>query len=112
MYVNPQEIAYHSERYGKTVTVPKGYVSDGATGAIDLCPEAFMVHDWLCGNWVGYGPRPPVGRWDDGFKLTNFQASTIYSDILRENGFWFVALGRWTATYLFGGTLIKERDRG
>lgn len=112
MYVNPTEIVYHSKRYGKTVTVPRGYVSDGATSAIDLCPAAYFCHDYLCGNWVGWGPRPPIGRWDDGSKLSNWQASTVYCDILRENGHWGWSLWRWPATFFFGGALIKERDRG
>lgn len=112
MYVNPEEIVYHSKRYGKTVTVPQGYVSDGATGALDRCPEAFYVHDWALGNYVGWGPRPPIGRWDDGSKMTNWQASTLHCDILREHGRWARGIWRWLPTFLFGGTLIKERDRG
>lgn len=113
MYTNPKKII-HQSRYGKKVTVPVGYISDGATGGVDVCDKSFFVHDWLCGNWTGKGPRPPKGLFDDGTKCTNWQASTIHSDLLRgcaaeqtefvkEVGLNLMAIWRWPATFLFGG---------
>lgn len=97
----------------KTVTVLGGYWSDGATGGIDACKMCFSGHDWLCGNYFGEGPKPVGGRFDDGTKCTNWQASTIYCDLLREHarkqkGFrkvtlYAMAIYRWPATWLFGG---------
>ncbi len=103
-------INYHSPRYNKNVTVPKGYVSDGATGAIDIQSEAWKVHDWLCGNYLGTRPKPPGGQWDDGTPCTNWQASTVLSDILKAEGRWIRARYWWAATWLFGGG--KARDVG
>ncbi len=92
-YINKHEIVYHSKRYGKTVTVPVGFKSDGATGAIDIYSEAWWVHDVLC----------ETGLFDDGTKCNNKQASQILSDILKSEGHWFRAQYWYTFTWLFGG---------
>ena len=68
----------------KTVTVIKGFGSDGATGGIDVCDKSFFGHDWVCGNYIGKGPKPIGGLFDDGSKITNWQASTIHCDELRK----------------------------
>ena len=89
-----REIVYLS-RYGKTVTVPAGYVSDGATGPgiPDLTSRAWYVHDRLC----------DTGEFDDGTPVTNWQCSTILHDILKEEGRWFRAKSWGVFTWLFGG---------
>ena len=92
-YTNKKEIVYHSKRYDKTITVLEGYNSDGATGAIDIYSDSWWIHDKLC----------DTGVFDDGTKCTNFQASTILSDILKSEGRWARALYWWPITYLFGG---------
>ena len=51
MYKNKAEIKYYSKRYNKHVTVPKGYNSDGATGAIDIYSDAWWIHDKLLLPW-------------------------------------------------------------
>lgn len=100
MYKAPIEIKYFSPRYKKFVTVPKGYVSDGATGASDIYSKAWWVHDMLCDR----------GTWDDGTPVTNWQASSVLSDILKDEGRWFRARTWFVATWLFGGG--KARDNG
>lgn len=92
-YKNPELIIYYSERYSKCITVPIGYPSDGATGALDVCPKAWYVHDKLC----------DFGHFDDGSPCTNWQASTILSDILKEEGYWFRTHTWKYTTFLFGG---------
>ena len=99
MYSNPVFIDYYSLRYSKRVSVPVGYLSDGATGAIDIYSRSWWVHDKLC----------DTGVWHDGTPCTNWQASTVLSDILRSEGRWFRArTWRW-ATFLFGGGKCRER---
>lgn len=100
MYINPKEIVYYSKRYNKYVVVPEGYPSDGATGAIDIFSNAWWVHDVLCDR----------GTWDDDTPCTNWQASTVLSDILREEGRYIRAVYWWPATWLFGGG--KARKNG
>lgn len=109
-YKNPVGIYYYSKRYNKFITVPKEYESDGATGALDVSFKGFMVHDWICGNWSGNGPKPIGGQFDDGTKINNWQASQILSDILRDEGRWFRKYTWFWATWLRGGG--KARDNG
>ena len=94
----PETIFYRSPRYSKTVVVPKGYASDGATGARDVNSRAWWVHDKLC----------DTGTWDDGSPCTNWQASTVLCDVLREDGFWFRGFSWWLPTWLFGGGKCRE----
>jgi len=93
MYRRKSRLVYYSKRYKKHITVPYGYPSDGATGAIDIDSNGWWVHDVLCDK----------GVFDDGTPCTNWQASTILSDILREEGRWVRAIYWWPFTYLFGG---------
>ncbi len=109
MYTLHAAIEYRSVRYGKTVTVPAGYKSDGATGAIDIFTDAWFVHDWLCGNYLGSGPRPVGGVWDDGTKLTNWQCSTVLYDILMSEGHTIRAPFWRIATWLFGGGVCRKQ---
>lgn len=73
-YQLDEAIAYFSLRYQKTIFVPAGYVSDGATGAMDIASRAWWIHDMLCDR----------GMWDDGTKLSNWQCSQVLQDILVE----------------------------
>lgn len=93
-YPRQATFLYHSPRYGKSVTVPAGYVSDGASGpAVDIYSEGWWVHDVLCDR----------GTWDDGTPCNNWQASTVLHDILKSEGRYVRAFSwRW-ATWLFGG---------
>jgi hypothetical protein len=100
MYILDHEICYFSHRYQKTVTVPVGYESDGATGAIDIYTHSWWVHDKLC----------DTGVFDDGTLCNNWQASQVLSDILQKEGRWIRAQYWFTFTWLFGGG--KARDNG
>ena len=111
-YKNLKTIEYTSKRYGKTVLVPYGYYSDGATGAKDLrgdhpclkglrfvlSSRAWWVHDVLCDD----------GKWFDGTECNNWQASMVLKDILKEEGRWVRDFWWFTATWLFGGGKARE----
>lgn len=100
-----RQITYKSPRYGKWVTVPRGYVSDGASGpAEDIVSEAWWVHDVLCSR----------GTFDDDTPCSNRQASLVLYDILKSEGRWFrcrswflgTLIGRPVSNFfgrLFGG---------
>ena len=92
MYYCPTTIRYDSPRYGKRVTVPIGFESDGATGAVDIYTEAWWIHDMLCVR----------GAWDDGTPVTALQAAMVLRDILKRDGRWVRAITWPVATYLFG----------
>ncbi|MEJ1409387.1 MAG: hypothetical protein RPU60_04100 [Candidatus Sedimenticola sp. (ex Thyasira tokunagai)] len=77
-----------------------GYRSDGASGAMDIRSLGWWVHDMLCDR----------GTWDDGTPCTNWEASTVLADILRDEGRWARSLYWWGATWLLGGG--KARDNG
>ena len=91
-YILPYDIDYTSPRYGKSIYVEAGYLSDGATGAFDIWSESWWVHDKLCDD----------GAWDDGTPITNWQASTVLSDILKSEGRWARARYWFAFTWLFG----------
>ena len=97
-YLCPKEIKYYSVRYDKFITVPEGYPSDGATGAIDIYSNGWWVHDVLCDR----------GTFDDGTECNNLQASAILSDILKSEGRWFRARTWFITTWLFGGGKARE----
>lgn len=86
-YILEKEIVYYSPRYNRTITVPVGFGSDGATGAFDIDSESWWVHDKLCKECV----------WDDGTFATNWQASWVLSDILYNEG-------RWARAFYWGWT--------
>lgn len=89
---------YFSPRYGRAITIPKLFYSDGATGAIDIESDAWIIHDHIC----------RYGVWDDGAPINNWQASTVLSDILWSEGRWCRAIYWWFATWLFGGGAARE----
>jgi len=98
-YACPAEILYFSERYDKYVTVPKGYASDGASGpASDIYSRGWWVHDVLCDR----------GKWDDGTRCTNWQASMVLSDILKSERRWVRSKTWLVATFLFGGGAARR----
>jgi hypothetical protein len=97
-YILPKTIKYYSPRYKKWITVPEGYASDGATGAIDIYSRSWWIHDKLC----------DTGKFDDGTPCTNWQASKVLSDVLAEEGHWLRAQYWFTFTWLFGGGEARE----
>jgi len=97
-YKCPYQIDYYSERYDKAVTVPKGYQSDGATGALDIFSESWWVHDVLCDR----------GTWDDGTPVNNWEASRVIADILKSEGRWLRSKYWFWATWFMGGGKARE----
>ncbi|RLD00689.1 MAG: hypothetical protein DRI46_06765 [Chloroflexi bacterium] len=73
-YILGDELVYYSERYGKTKTVPKGYVSDGASGATDINGSwSWWVHDHIC----------EVPYWDDKTPIKSWEAAQVLKDIMK-----------------------------
>ena len=99
-YTLNQEIVYRSPRYAQKVTIPAGYESDGATGAMDITSRGWWVHDLLCDR----------GTWDDGTPLSNWQCSQVLQDILAEEGRRWQGHRWFWATFLMGGG--KARANG
>lgn len=97
-YRCPAEIRYYSARYDRWVVVPEDRWSDGATGALDMFSRAWWIHDELCNT----------GHWAGGTSCDNWQASTVLSDVLREEGRALRAVGWWGATWLFGGGKCRK----
>lgn len=91
-YICKEEFTYWSPRYDKEKTVKEGYKSDGASGAIDICSVAWFVHDVLKDDKT----------WDDGSVCSNYQASHVIGDILKEEGRWFRCKSWFVATLGWG----------
>lgn len=98
-YTLHEAIIYESPRYKKTVVVPVGTRSDGATGAEDIVSRAWWVHDELCKD----------GVWGDGTVCTNWQASRVLSDILMDEGRPWRSKTWLIATFLFGGGKCRAK---
>lgn len=87
-----QPIVYTSHRYNKTITVPAGFVSDGASGpAEDIVSKSWWVHDMLC----------ETKRWDDGSYCSATESSFVIHDILMKENRWFRARTWFCATFLW-----------
>lgn len=92
-------IVYFSPRYKKTITVPESFISDGATGAMDIASRAWFIHDILCA----------FGKWDDGTKLSNWQCSQVLQDVLVEEGrYWQSKRWFWATWFMGGGEARKN----
>jgi hypothetical protein len=97
-YYEPHGFIYHSKRYDKDVTVPKGEPSDGATFAPDIYSRSWKVHDVLC----------KTGMWDDGTKCTNWQASMVLAAILWREKQWLRTPSWFFFTFTCGGGKARE----
>jgi len=118
-----EKYSYYSNTFNRTITIPVGRLSDGATGARDLGAvekgwrkywsklirlllhskskkrtAAWFVHDELC----------LTGCWDDGTKISNFVCSTVLSIILYYDGYTKEAITWWFATFFGGGGKARE----
>ena len=91
-YILQHTLVYTSPRYGKKITVPAGFQSDGATGAIDIWSDSWWVHDKICDD----------PHWDDGAPITAWQAATVLHDILEKEGHWARAWYWRLSTFLLG----------
>jgi len=96
-FILDEPLKYFSPRYGKTISVPVGYTSDGATGAMDIISASWWVHDRMCDG----------SGWDDGTQPTRWEASQVLHDILKAEGYWMRAEYWRLATYWFGGKKLR-----
>lgn len=124
-YQRLTELVYYSDMFNRSITIPAGRKSDGATGARDLGvketgwrglwargvqyvlksygsveTEAWWVHDELCNT----------GCWDDKTRISNFICSTVLAVILYKDGYRKESIYWWFATFLLGGG--KARKNG
>jgi len=91
-YITEHAFTYCSPRYNKSITAKKGEVLDGATGALDICSNGWVIHDIV----------KKYKKFDDGTECTNLQASLILYDILKSEGRWFRARSWFIATLVWG----------
>ena len=99
-YELEEDIAYYSDRYDGWIKCHTGYRSDGATGAFDIHSMAWWIHDKICDD----------ACFEDGKRITAYQAAQILSDILSSEGRWARALYWKWSTFAFGCT--KTRNNG
>lgn len=93
-----QGFTWADKKTGKKITVPAGFVSDGASGAIDIRSKAWWVHDWICER----------NGFNDGSECSNWDASRILSNILwSEKRFFRSSYWRWS-TFFLGGKDLKK----
>lgn len=89
-YVVPFQYTVHTS-FGD-VTLPRGFLFDGASGVVDLCPTACGVHDWLYMR----------GRSDAG-PVTRPLADIMYGDVLLRNWHPMSAIRRTLGLWILGG---------
>ncbi len=93
-----EPLHYLSVRYGKFISAPKGYKSDGASWAQDIHSVSWWVHDVMCTR----------GTWDGGIPCTNWQASMVLFDILWDEKRYVRSLYWPIFTWLLGGGKARE----
>ena len=108
-YQSLGEYWYYSKRYKKWLHIKDGYKTDGATGpgVVDIHSNCHWWHDVCCDD----------GCWEDGTKMSNWQASTVLGDILWAEAAYYRRKGQnglylkrklesvfwWVATFCGGG---------
>lgn len=101
----PGGIVYLSKRYDKTIVVPEGRESDGATGAYDISGDILakkgVVCKWTSAAWWVHDELTKKGEWEDGTPVTPLQESMVLYDILIEEGRNIRAIPWGVTTYLF-----------
>tara|TARA_R110002012_G_scaffold130932_1_gene283464 strand:- start:425 stop:853 length:429 start_codon:yes stop_codon:yes gene_type:complete len=97
-YTCIENIGYFSKRYQKWIIREKNDKSDGATYAKDIDSFCWLFHDELC----------DTGSWEDGEPCTNWQGSSVLSDIMKEEGYIFLYVWWFLATWLFGGKKLRK----
>jgi hypothetical protein len=100
-YKFTQAQTMYSRRYRKFIFLPKGFGSDGATGAKDLHGSwSWPFHDVITNS----------GKFNDGTPCTAWQASMILRDILHAEGhFARKYIWKW-ATLLLGSWTNKRKS--
>lgn len=93
-----EDYLFYSKRYKKFLLIHKDFYSDGATDAIDIDSDSWIVHDFIC----------RYGEWSDKTKINNWQASMVIHDILEEEGYWFRKYTWFWMTWLLGGGAARD----
>lgn len=91
-YTSDRVIVYVCPHTGKTITVPIGFPSDGATFVWDIDSDSWWVHDKGCMD----------GTWDDGTPITAFEAARVLGTILWKEGRKIRAVYWGIGTFIFG----------
>ena len=101
MLLGEAEATWHREGMDdKTVILPTGFTSDGATWARDIKNSwSWLVHDYLCDG----------GLFSDGTECTALEASQFLSAILDEEGRNFRKFSWKWATFCFGSWKLKKK---
>ena len=97
-YILLEVIKWHDKKLNKYITVPKYYISDGASGAIDIKSKGWWVHDWLCEE----------NGFDDGTECSNWHASRILSGILFKEKRPLRSFYWRVSTFLLGGERLNK----
>jgi len=95
---------FYVQPYDQTVktgigsfVIPRGFLSDGASGVIDLCKKAHFSHDYLY-------LIPEI----DGKRISKRRADRIYGRILWQNHHVFTGLWRPWGLFFFGGKAFRS----
>ena len=91
-YRSLEDYVWKDPKNGKLIVIPKGTVSDGASGAYDVFGASWWVHDAICVD----------PHYEDGTPIGAHNAARILSHILRANGRLFRSVSWYVATYFFG----------
>jgi len=90
-YVVQGDYKYCSPRYCKSIALCNGEFSDGASGALDIDSNAWLVHDVIFKYKI----------WEDGTYITRTQCAMVLHDILKSEGYYVRAKTWLVATYLY-----------
>ena len=96
-YYLDRHYTHYSERHDKHITADPG-IYDGATGAFDDVPEAWLPHDAACLK----------GVWDDGTPIKRIEAADLVSDILSKYGYKVRSQAWKWSTYWLGCDKVKN----
>lgn len=93
-YISDREIVYTCPRTRRTITVPIGMPSDGATFAWDIeNTDSWWIHDRAC----------DAGKWDgEGGPITALEAAQVLGTILWKEGRKIRAVYWGVGTFVFG----------
>lgn len=98
-YESIGDFTYYSKRFKKSIIIPNGFYSDGASGVIDIDSNSWWVHDYL----VRYR------TWSDGTHLSNLEASLVLYEILKEEGR-YIRAPLWFVGTLVYGTVVDIKN--
>jgi len=92
---------YHYSFANKLITVPKGFVCNGATWAPDIESDSWLIHDWLYCHQ----------KFDDDYPCSRHIADFIMIEILKEEGGIPRSMYRWAFSVLVKINPFKVFDK-